>query len=239
MTAAESTRKVAARKAKADLHARLLAAQKAVKSVAKRGVNQAQGYNFVQAEDVTRTANEALHAQGLTADFETHEVHSHDITSGKGTPGLVVTVYGMLHVTADGEEQVERSAVGSGSDYPGDKATMKAMTAARKYALIHLLAIPTGDDPEEDVVEPAGNKAPEGKPQGKPLDEEVVGHLGKAILALGVGLDWLKLRFGAVGAEAPKNRSKASLAKALRALTPEQAEALGVVLEAEGDSDGS
>ena len=51
---------------------------------------------------------------------------------------------------SDSGESVKIKGLGSGQD-AGDKATMKAQTAAIKYAFLLSFAISTGDDPEADT----------------------------------------------------------------------------------------
>lgn len=59
------------------------------------------------------------------------------------------------------------SAFGSGSD-KGDKAVMKAQTAALKYAWMSMLCIPTEDDPEADSSTDARTSAPVKAPVSAP-----------------------------------------------------------------------
>lgn len=51
---------------------------------------------------------------------------------------------------AETGETVTITGLGSGQD-SGDKAVMKAQTAAIKYAYLLSMAISTGDDPEADI----------------------------------------------------------------------------------------
>ena len=135
----------------AKLYIKLLAASRAISAVEKRGRNKQQNYEYVRAEDVFQAAYAALRDHDLLVDFEVLSVEQQSIKSGKGGDGMVVTVHGKLTVTDPSTgASITRHAVGSGADYPGDKGTAKAATAARKYALIHLLGIPIGEDPDED-----------------------------------------------------------------------------------------
>jgi hypothetical protein len=147
-------------KRQAALAERVAQASLAVATVAKDGRNKEQGYNYAKAEDVVAAARAALLAAGLVAEFECLGTEERPIKSRSGTDGLMVKATIVLTIT-DIETGAwwRRSAVGYGSDYPGDKAVYKAMTGARKYALIHLLGIALGDDPEEERKQPTG-KAP-------------------------------------------------------------------------------
>ena len=69
-------------------------------------------------------------------------------------------------IDRDSDESVLITGIGSGQD-SGDKAVMKAQTAAIKYAYMLSLSISTGDDPEADArtdentsAEPAKKAAP-------------------------------------------------------------------------------
>lgn len=143
------------------LAAKLVEAALDVENVTKRGNNTQQKYRYAMAEDVAAAATKALLARGVIADFECIRSEAHPIKSRQGTDGLIVTARCRLVVTdSETGESHERSVIGSGSDYPGDKAIYKAMTGARKYAFIHLLDIPIGDDPEEERSEAKPKNAP-------------------------------------------------------------------------------
>jgi hypothetical protein len=142
---------------KSGLAAKLVKARLAVGSVEKAGRNDQQKYDYAKAEDVAVAAEKALLDQGLLADLDVTDSSETPIKSRQGSDGLIVKVVCRLIVTdPDSGEEIERGAIGYGSDYPGDKAIYKAMTGARKYALIHLLGIKLGDDPDEERKAPAG-----------------------------------------------------------------------------------
>jgi hypothetical protein len=81
--------------------------------------------------------------------------------NARGNTEQCVTVKVTLRLT-DGFEEHETEGMGSGQD-AGDKAIMKAQTAAIKYAWMLALSISTGDDPEEDA---GTDEAMEGKGRG-------------------------------------------------------------------------
>jgi hypothetical protein len=123
-----------------------------VEAVQKRGRNDQQKYDYARAEDIANAAAKALLKHRVLVDFEFPRVEHTPIKSNKGTDGMLTTVHGHLIATdADSGEQIIRKVIGTGSDYPGDKAAYKAMTGARKYALTHLLGIPIGHDPDADA----------------------------------------------------------------------------------------
>jgi hypothetical protein len=74
-----------------------------------------------------------------------------DVTNSKDNIERLATVkMNVLLIDKDSGETVTITGIGSGQD-SGDKAVMKAQTAAIKYAYLLSLAISTGDDPEADL----------------------------------------------------------------------------------------
>lgn len=112
------------------------------------------------------------------------------------------------------------------------RATSKALGSVLRFVVT--LAGYSGTPAEEM---PTGQEVPppDPQPKGDPLPEDRVNHLGKAIGTVGVHYDRLCLLFGSVGADAPPINRSDSLRKALRALTPEQAEKFDAALQAEAD----
>lgn len=117
--------------------------------------NKAQGYRYVSAMKVLTRIREALSnvklVSTVTSSIEHVEVVSRTLPDGKVAPsGQRVIVKSTLYLW-DPESDGWVSSDGCGSGYDvGDKAVMKAETAALKYAWMKLLNIPTGDDPEAD-----------------------------------------------------------------------------------------
>lgn len=147
-------------KKKADgLYPKLLKAQEAASAVGKLGKNTDQGYSYARAEDVIEEAQRALHAAELVGYMVPGEVESTPITAKSGTSGLFVTVHSTLEIRdPESEELLSIPAIGTGIDYPGDKAIYKALTGGAKYAYAAALGIPFGDDPED-----SGSTAPEAR----------------------------------------------------------------------------
>lgn len=157
------------------LTTKLLAASLRVSNVEKKGRNDQQKYDYAKAEDVAAVAYDALTAEGLLVEFEILDSSEIQITSAKGSHGMIVTVSGQLVITdPETGDVATRAARGSGSDYPGDKAIYKAMTGARKYALIHLLGINIGDDPDEERKTPAGAAQEKATQSGTAIAKKLV-----------------------------------------------------------------
>lgn len=140
----------------------------------KRGSNDAQGYKYARAQDVFLKVNEELHARGVAC--VASEVELLESVSGLGKSGnqhraLVRITQTYRH--DESGETVTFQGLGGGQD-SGDKAVMKANTAALKYLLTNAFNISWGDDPEatdpetgEPTAKPA-KKEPKPKPKRKP-----------------------------------------------------------------------
>jgi hypothetical protein len=146
--------------------------------VQKLGKNQGVGYKYASAEHVLGKVNEALFSRGIAVNtdvvLERMDVYP-EVTDKAGKPLQVATVrirasFEDGSVTPDGAAHTIRgSGIGSGGDY-GDKAVMKAFTAAHKYLYAGLFCISWGDDPEADSkmdadVGEAKKPAKGGKPE--------------------------------------------------------------------------
>lgn len=118
--------------------------------IAKNGLNNYHQYKYATAEDVLLKVNSAL-AKNKIASIVIPEIASMvDVTNLKGNTEHLVTVNVQIKlIDSESGEYVDLFGIGSGQD-AGDKAVMKAQTAAIKYAYMMSLCIATGDDPEAD-----------------------------------------------------------------------------------------
>lgn len=112
--------------------------------VQKKGYNTFHKYRYVAHSDLMAELRPHLVRLGIVATPE------YSIVSQTGD--LVIVQCLLTLGTAEDKpgDRTHVTSLGSGSD-KGDKAVMKAMTAANKYAWMHLLALATGDDPEADA----------------------------------------------------------------------------------------
>ena len=125
-----------------------------MKYVQMTGENKFHGYKYVSATDISRKANESLTKHGV-ATFVSHDVISIDtVTNQKGNQEKLATVKAnVTFVDSESGEMFTSSGLGSGQD-SGDKAIMKAQTAALKYVFLQAFNIESGnraEDPEYDV----------------------------------------------------------------------------------------
>lgn len=113
--------------------------------VDKTGRNEAQGYNYVTAENIANAVRGKLSTAGIAFIPEALETQVRPSTSGKQH----VTTVKMRYLLVDSETGQSHLATwyGTGAD-SGDKGLLKAYTAAQKYFFIDLFQIPTGKDPD-------------------------------------------------------------------------------------------
>lgn len=118
--------------------------------VRKNGLNDFHHYKYATSADVLEKVNAALVKFKIASIVTPEVLQSSEVQNSKGNIEQRVTV--RITVTlldADSGESVQLVGLGSGQD-GGDKAVMKAQTAAIKYAFLMGLAISTNDDPEAD-----------------------------------------------------------------------------------------
>ena len=127
--------------------------------VAKNGINSFHNYKYATAEDVLCKVNDALTKNKVASVVVPELISAVDITNQKGNTEHLATVRVQIHLLdSESGESVDLIGIGSGQD-SGDKAVMKAQTAAIKYAFMLSLCIATGDDPEADTKTDENNTA--------------------------------------------------------------------------------
>lgn len=129
---------------------KLVAVMNECSHVAKNGINSFHNYKYATAEDVLQKVNESLTKNRLASIVCPPLESMVDVTNLKGNTEHLATVSVQVHIIdSDSSESVDLFGIGSGQD-AGDKAVMKAQTAAIKYAFMLSLCIATGDDLEAD-----------------------------------------------------------------------------------------
>jgi hypothetical protein len=121
-------------------------------AIAKNGTNDYHNYSYTQAQDVAKAINAAFIKYRI-ASTVFHEVLHFDTTTNKsGKEERIVTVKATVTlIDTETGESVTTTGLGSGQDL-GDKAVMKAETAALKYAYIQVFNMSCcGADPEADI----------------------------------------------------------------------------------------
>lgn len=133
------------------LKTKFLNVMKSCAYVQKLGENSFHRYKYATAADVFEKINAALVAEGIISVAKPIIKSSETVTNAKGCSETRVTVEMTVTLTdAATGETLTLSGFGCGQD-TGDKAIMKAQTAALKYTWMMSLNISTGDDPEADA----------------------------------------------------------------------------------------
>ncbi|WP_183860869.1 ERF family protein [Pectinatus brassicae] len=118
--------------------------------VTKNGVNNFHKYKYATSADVLEKVNTAMVKHGVCTIAIPEIISVDEITTAKGNIERLATVkINITFIDKDSEDTITITGLGSGQD-AGDKAVMKAQTAAIKYAYMLSFAIATGDDPEAD-----------------------------------------------------------------------------------------
>lgn len=116
--------------------------------IVKNGLNSFHNYKYATAEDVLQKVNESLTKNKIVSIATPVLQRFTDVTNLKGyTEHLATVGVDVQLIDSESGESVTITGVGSGQD-AGDKAVMKAQTAAIKYAYMMSFCIATGDDPE-------------------------------------------------------------------------------------------
>lgn len=131
--------------------AKLVKVMKECGYVQKNGINDFHKYKYATCADVLEKVNAALTKHGIVSIATPELIQMQDVATNKGNTERLATVkLEILLVDTESGETVKLTGIGSGQD-SGDKAVMKAQTAAIKYAYLLSLAISTGDDPEMET----------------------------------------------------------------------------------------
>lgn len=169
----------------ANIHEAKVAVMGAVEYVQKTGtMKEGAKYKYVPVDEVIAKLRPAMVEHGIHfSPTQMQIMHQENYTTKHGTAMTRVILgvaYRLSHVTGSFEDGF---AVGEGTD-SGDKACNKAMTAAKKYALLQSFCLETGeDDPDHDPSAEqerkptAANKTPakaNGSENGKHSDKFAV-----------------------------------------------------------------
>lgn len=152
----------------AGLAKKLAEAMAEVGYVQKDATNVFHRYRYASAEAVLRKVNAALSSRGVAVSSQADLVRYDQAPGNKGGTNTMAVVKLALEFT-DGEERVRVEGLGSGMD-SGDKAVLKANTAALKYAVANAFLISWGDDPEADAATDQEAKAAAETPKLPPED---------------------------------------------------------------------
>ena len=140
--------------------------------VIKNGQNDYHNYKYVTAEDVLQKVNASLTKHNIASIASPTLDSMVEVLNRNEKKEHLATVSIQVHlIDGDSGESVDLFGIGSGQD-AGDKAVMKAQTAAIKYAYLLSMCVATGDDPEADVATDE-NMESVTKPEIKPVVNKV------------------------------------------------------------------
>lgn len=125
------------------LSGRLAAAMLEITSVQKRGRNEFHKYDYATAEDVKRTARDALAKHGIAIFPAMRDIKIEK--AGKSSHTTIM--FDMIVACESGSISVPWIAEALDTQ---DKGISKCVTAGMKYFLINLLQIPTGSEDDSD-----------------------------------------------------------------------------------------
>lgn len=136
--------------------------------VQKQGENTFHHYKYAMAADVLSKVNESCVKHGIVTVATAKVYHYGEVITTKGNKEFQAIVEMTITLMdTESSETLTLVGLGSGQD-TGDKAIMKAETAAVKYAWMMGLNISTGDDPEADAgVDERSGAAPQPARNGK------------------------------------------------------------------------
>jgi len=172
--------------------------------VTKDKRNASGGYTYASDEAVSRSLRDKMRELGLhVASSEVVSFESKQVQYARAVMNLV-TVH-VRFTFSDGENTYgPYEAIGSGMD-AGDKAAMKAMTSARKYAIAQSVLLSWGDDPEADAS--TDKIVNEPVPQPKELSSAAKKVLETGQKTAEQGIEALKAVWKMASAEAKKELS--------------------------------
>jgi hypothetical protein len=123
-----------------------------IDTVAKRGVNQFHDYNYARMGDILEKVTPLLGKHGIVV-FQTETGRA--MFDGDSVIA-VEYAFTVVHVSGERWEPIKQSGASRCRDSKGgwdDKSLAKCHTAARKYFLLSLFQIPTGDEADADAGE--------------------------------------------------------------------------------------
>lgn len=132
-----------------NIYQRLLVVMNEVGYVQKQGENSFHKYSYAREADFVRAVRPAFLKNGILM-FPVAQKTTTMLNVETANYLATVEMTFRFQNADDVKDFIDVPVVGSGTD-KGDKACMKAMTAAKKYCLALALLIETGDDPEADV----------------------------------------------------------------------------------------
>lgn len=126
--------------------------------IPKNGRNKFHGYDYATESDVQDAVRDKFAKRHIIMYPDVVDSQTREIQTRKGNTEFIAKVV-VEYTVEDGDSGETRKfkMVGEGQD-AGDKAIYKAVSGTEKYAIMKLLMIPTGDDPERDETQQTQSK---------------------------------------------------------------------------------
>jgi hypothetical protein len=136
----------------AALASKLLKVMQECANIPKDKSNAAQKYKYVSSDAILGRVNHALVEAKLATVCNLEVLDRQPRTTNTGSMWELCTVRARITIIdSETGASIETEGIGQGYD-SGDKALSKAQTQAKKYALMLMLNISTGEDPEGDSL---------------------------------------------------------------------------------------
>lgn len=159
----------------ASIAKRMAAAAKRIGyGVQKDGRNEFHRYDYTSAGAVRMACGRAMGEEGIAVSSSIAVLCSEQRLSEKGkNQNHVEVLVTLTFVCAETGETLTTQGLGCGSDV-SDKAPMKAVTAAEKYAYVSAFTLAMGEDPEQDTEHDGHQEAAQKQqPKSAPTPEQV------------------------------------------------------------------
>lgn len=147
--------------------------------VQKDGRNDFHRYDYTSAGAVRMACGRAMGEEGIAVSSSIAVLCSEQRLSEKGkNQNHVEVLVTLTFVCAETGETLTTQGLGCGSDV-SDKAPMKAVTAAEKYAYVSAFTIAMGEDPEQDADHDGHQQAAQRQQEAArtPEQEKAIGDL--------------------------------------------------------------
>lgn len=150
------------------IYLKLLAVQKAVDTIPKRGYNDYHKYHYATEADILGVKN-IMNQQGVVV--LSNMIHQETGFKPDGKSGWAKVTLSFRLVDAETGECVETQFTGYAED-KADKAIYKATTGANKYFYLKYFGVATGDDPEQEHQAPEQKNTAPAQNVGQKLEAQ-------------------------------------------------------------------
>ncbi|AYP68786.1 ERF superfamily protein [Bacillus phage vB_BpsM-61] len=133
--------------------------------VPKSGYNKAHDYHYVTESDVVGAVRPLLAKEKMVMMPSIKSYRESELKTKYSTMNMGTIEIEWILRDAESYEQVKFTMIGKGADSQ-EKDIYKSISGNKKYALISLFMIDSGDDPERNDSDPQPNKNAQNGPQG-------------------------------------------------------------------------